>query len=75
MSLKDDILAESRSGNTVEAILADLDEDDRSDLVELLAMVEVEATAIARGLRRRGYQVSDRTIQRYRRTLEEMNRG
>lgn len=74
MSLKDEILQESRNGNTVEMILADLDDEDREDLIELLN-ADIEATAIARGLRRRGYSVSDRTIQRYRRTLEELNRG
>lgn len=74
MSLKDEILQESRNGNTVELILADLNDEDREDLIELLN-ADIEATAIARGLRRRGYSVSDRTIQRYRRTLEELNRG
>lgn len=75
MSLKDEILKESRQTNVIEQILSELEEEDRSDLMELLNMRDVESTAIARGLRRRGFSVSERTVQRYRQKLEELNRG
>lgn len=75
MSLKDEVLQASNRRLSLERILSELDDEDRADLEELLADEDVEATAIAVVLRRRDFNISDRTIQRYRQRLREELRG
>ena len=74
MSLKDEILDASRQKPSIQRILDSLNKEDKNDLEEILADPEVESTAIARVLRRRGLEISERTIQRHRqRYQEELN--
>lgn len=71
MSLKDEVLGVSQRKLTVDRIIDTLEEDDRKDLLELLADNSIEGSAIALVLRRRNFDISDRTIQRYRKHMEE----
>jgi repressor of nif and glnA expression len=73
MSLKDEVLRASVRKLSMEHILESLDEEDRDDLVELLSGEAVDASTIALVLRKRGFDISDRTVQRYRKTLGELN--
>ena len=71
MGLKDEVLAEqagaSRGG--VEKILEELSDEDAAELRELLADPLVLGTSIHRVLKSRGFEIGERTIQRYRREL------
>ena len=50
----------------VDLILDQLDKEEAAQLREILADPFVEGAAIARLLRKRGYSISDRAVQRYR---------
>ena len=51
----------------VARILGDVDGPTRAELLELLVDVEVDATALARALTRRGHAIGDHSIGRHRR--------
>jgi len=71
MSLRDEVIQATNNKATVEKVMAELDPEDAEDLAELLVDVDVEASAIARVLRKRGFEISDRSVQRYRATRRE----
>lgn len=70
MSLRKELEAvtepSSHSHRKVDLILDQLDEDEAVELREILADPFIEGSAIARLLRKRGYHISDRAVQRYR---------
>ena len=73
MSLKDEVQGTSRRG--IQHAFMQLNKEDSKELAEMLLDESIEASAIARALRGRGYNVSDRSAQRYRRQLQEESDG
>ena len=71
MGLMDDIRAHDVSGNrarcSVEAMVAGVTGDDRADLMDALADHTVPATAIARAMQARGFDVKGGAVARHRR--------
>ena len=76
MSLKDEVLEISNNKRTLEQIMDSLDQTEQEELEELLVDKKITATAIARVLRKRNFDIHERTIQRERnRRLEELTNG
>ena len=71
MGLRDEVLNEqtTASSNVVEGILAEMTDEDAAELRELLGDPLIQGTSIHRVLKRRGFDVSERSVQRYRREL------
>lgn len=70
MTLREEILGdqgEKESARKIAMIFKKLTEDEAAELRELLDDEDVNGTSIGRVLRRRGFDISDRAIQRYRR--------
>lgn len=67
MSLREEVLAESGRQTGLKEALAEYGDD----LLELLHDDTVTGAAIALVLRRRGYDISDRAVQRYRQKIRE----
>ena len=55
----------------IDLILGQLDEQDRADLIEALADHKISGTTIARVLRKKGFDCSRKTVQRYRGLYDE----
>jgi len=70
MGLRDEVLAEQASAKSgVEGVLEELSEEEAAELRELLTDPLVLGTSIHRVLKARGFEIGERTIQRYRRDL------
>lgn len=70
MGLRDEVLAEQSSARKgVERILKELSKEESAELRELLADPLVLGTSIHRVLKARGFDIGERTIQRYRREM------
>lgn len=71
MGLKNEILAEQATATegTMEKLFTDLSKEEAEDLKELLTDSSIMGTSIHRVLKARGFSISERTIQRYRRDL------
>lgn len=50
-------------------LLTELDESDREALLTVLADKKITGTSIAQLLRKMGYTISDRAVQRYRKEV------
>ena len=69
MSLRDElksVTAKKTSSRKVDVILDLLSEEDAKELREILEDPMVEGSDIARLLRKREFNISDRAVQRYR---------
>lgn len=75
MGLKDEVAKESKGSarNIVDTILEDLPEDESKELLELILDDKIPYPAIGRVLRRRGYELGDESVRRYRKKLQEAN--
>lgn len=73
MSLKDEIILNSsdKKKRSLDKIFELLSSEDSKELEELLSDENIDASAIARALRSRGFAISDRAVQRYRRDFNE----
>lgn len=71
MSIAEEIAAESQRNRRTQcgigSLLDRLEADDRRDVVAALEDMSIPSTVIARVLQRRGWQVSDYTLNRHRR--------
>lgn len=73
MSFKDEV-SENQSDskeNRINAILKTMDADEQKELLEVLADPEYQSAAIHKALRKRGYDLSDASVRRYRTKLQE----
>ena len=70
MSLREEVLAESTRPIGIKEALKEYGQE----LVDLLNDDAVTGAAIAVVLRRRGYDISDRAVQRYRQRMRENGR-
>lgn len=72
MGLRDEIGYSSNNIPAIERIAAEMSETDSAELMELISektqggSYRYQASKIAEALRRRGFTVSDRAVQRYR---------
>jgi len=75
MSLREEVIEiqkKTSRKNKVELILEDLSKVEAKELLDMLKdKHRYQATAIAAVLKKRGYDISDKTISRYREKLNE----
>jgi hypothetical protein len=71
MSFREEV--QQTTTNKIERILQELSEEDSKDLLDVLRDPSVQGTSIGNALRRRGYSISDRVIQRYRKDKLSVN--
>ncbi len=73
MSFKEEVneLQTGAKTNRINAILETMEPDEQKELLEVLADPGYESAAIHKALRKRGYDLSDASVRRYRMKLQE----
>lgn len=72
MSLKEEARVLSRRRSLMERILEELSASDRQDLEDMLEDDSYTSRSIALALRKRGFQISERTVAQHKQTKREM---